>query len=277
MRMPRIFLAALMIAVVGAAAFGCGGTTGISQADYQALQSKLDAAQQSLTDSQAQVTKLQQDLSDAQAETAKLQAQLADAASGQIDPVKYDALQQQYQASRDQVDSLSAQLADLTDSYNATRAQMDGYVSQIADLQQQIQELSATPTPTPTETPLPLTAANVKTVLWNRINQERNAAGYGSLEPGYNLVKFSDQHVQQMAAAKHTTIYTDSQVGIQAAYQAIGYLSVYELVDATILYWKISPTWYASVILAPNVTYGSLSVLESGSAFYISFMASNYP
>jgi small-conductance mechanosensitive channel len=274
MRLPRVLLIVLMIAVVGFAAFGCGGPTGVPETDYQALQSKLDTAQQSLSDSQAQVTKLQQDLAAAQADSTRLQGQLAEATSNQTDSAALAQLQQQYQASSAQVDALTAQLADASNNYDAAKAQIDSYVAQIADLQQQIDELSATPTPLPT---LALTAANIQSALWNRINQERTAAGVSQLTVGTNLVQWTAQHVQQMVAVQHTTTYTDSAVGIQAVNMAIGYLSVSEVVDATILFWKIYPAWYSQNILAPYAAYGSLSVAQSGGVFYISFMASDFP
>ncbi len=274
MRIPRIFLAALMLAVVGAAVLGCGGTTGVSEADYQALQTKLDTAQQSLADAQDQVSQLQQDLLAARAEAGTLKTQLADAAAGQIDPADYSALQQQYQSSQAQVDSLTAQLANASKSYDAAQAEIDDYVTQIADLQQQIDELSA---PATTEPPVPLTEGSIQTVLWDRVNQERAAAGVSQLTTGQHLVQWSAQHVQQMDTAHHTTTFTDATIPVQAAYMAVGYQEVYELVDAVIYTWKISPQWYSDQILQPNVSYGGLSVLESGEVFYISFMASNYP
>lgn len=274
MRIPRVFLAVLLIAVMAVAAAGCGGTTGVPQADYQALQTKLTTAQQSLTDSQAQVTKLQGDLSAAQAETASLQTQLKQATANQTSAADLAQLQQQYQDASARVDSLTSQLANVTATYNATKAQVDGYVAQIADLQQQIDQLS---TATPTATPLPLTADNVKTAVWNRINNERAQAGLGQLQLGNNLQGYANQHVQQMASAHHTTTYTDAVVGVQAAYMAVGYLGVNELVDATFTFWQVTPSWYNSVILEPNVTYGAVAVLQAGNIFYISFMASNYP
>ncbi len=273
MRVTRVFLVVLMIAMVGFAVLGCG-STGISESDYQTLQSKLDTAQQSLSDSRAQVQDLQQQLSDAQAETARLQGELADATSNQIDPADFSKLQQQYQTSQEQVNSLTSQLADATDSYNAAQTQIKGYVAQITNLQQQIDDLSA---PVPTETPLALTEANIKSVLWDRINQERAAAGVTQLAVGQHLVEWSAQHVLQMNTAHRTTTYTDATIPVQAAFMAIGYQDVYELVDAAIYFWKISPQWYSDQVLQPDVTYGGLSVLESGEAFYISFMASNYP
>ena len=274
MRMPRIFLLVLLLGVVGVSVLGCSGAAGVSETEYQALQTKLDAARPAVTDAQGKVTQLQQQLATAQADNGKLQIQVAEAAANQTDSALLTKLQQQYRDSQAQVDSLTAQLADLNDSYNATRAQADVYAARIADLQKQIDELSANTT---TTTPLPLTADNIQTALWARINNERAGAGVSHLQPGNNLQGWADQHVQQMAAAHRTTTYTDATVGVQAANMAIGYQSVSELVDAAILYWKISPSWYSSVILATGVNYGAVAVLQSGSVFYISFMASDYP
>ena len=272
MRIPRVFFAVLLIAVVAVAAAGCSGTTGVPQSDYQALQSKLTTAQQSLSDAQDQVTKLQGDLSAARDQSAKLQDQLTQATANQTAAADLAALQQQYQDAAARVDSLTSQLAALTDTYNATKAQISGYVAQIADLQQQLDGQS-----TPTATSLPLTADNIETALWNRINDERALAGVAKLEPGTNLQKYADAHVYQMAQVHKITTYTDAIVGNQAASMAIGYQELNELVEATITYWKVTPAWFTSVFLSPAISYGAVGVLQQGTIFYISFMASNYP
>lgn len=275
MRLPRIFFAVVLIAAVGGAAFGCG-SSGVPETEYQALQTQLTAAQQAAADARDQVSELQQDLVAAQAETAQFQAQLADATSNQIDPTEYAALQQQYDDAAAEVDSLTAQLANAQDSYAAATAQIDAYTTQVADLQQQIDELS-TPTPTVTETPLPLTTDNIKAALWKLINQERAVAGVVQLQEGTHLLQWTAQHVQQMATAHHTTIYTDAAVGTQAAMMAVGYRAVDEVAQATITTWKISLAWFEDQVLSPSASYGAVAVLQSGDIFYISFMSSNYP
>lgn len=276
MRIPRVFFVVLMVLVVGVGALGCVGAAAVSQSDSQSLQSKLAAAQQSLADAQSRVTQLQGDLDAARADSANLQAQLADVAANQTGAVDLAQLRQQYQDAAAQVDSLTSQLADLGATYNATKAQADAYAARIADLQQQVAQLSAA-TPTPTPTALPLTADNIETALWNRINDERAAVGVAKLQPGSTLAKYAASHVEQMAQVHHTTTYTDVIVGNQAASMAIGYLGVNELVDATISYWKISTAWFTSVFLEPAATFGAVGVLQSGDIFYISFMAANYP
>lgn len=274
MRIPRVFFAVLMVVVVGVGAFGCSGATGVPQTEYQSLQSKLTAAQKSLTDAQSKVTQLQGDLDAARAENTKLQGQLTNAAANQTDTSGLAQLQQQYQDAAAKVEALTSQLADLSATYNATKAQVDGYVARIADLQQQLDQLS---TPTPTPTALPLTADNVETALWNRINDERAAVGLAKLLPGSNLEQYAAANVNEMAQLHHTTTYTGASVGNQAANMAVGYLGVNELVDATISYWKISPAWFTSIFLSPATVYGAVGVLQSGDIFYISFMASDYP
>lgn len=269
MRTLRIFVLVMILVVIGLSVFGCGGG-GVSEVDYQAVQAQLQTAQKSAADALAEVTQLQQDLDAAQAEAADLQAQLDAAAGGaQSGDAAYAALKQQYDNATAQIDTLNAQVTTAAADYADAQVQIDAYAVQVADLQQQVADLTS-------PEPLPLTAGNVKDAIWDRINLERVQGFVPQLQLGKNIQSWVDQHVLQMQMANKITIYTDAQVGTQAAMQAIGYQTIEELVNATFTYWKLSSQWFEDQILAPEARYGAVAVAQAGNIFYISFMSYNF-
>ncbi len=262
-----------IIAIIGIfivlASVSCsGGTTTVTvaPADYESVKSQLTA-------SKAQLDSLQADLAEArllasqyeelQSTRDELQKQL-DKKTGEYNTLKsqYDALvqasgsgDQAYQELVRQNAAYAEELAGLQTRYDELKAEHDLIVKQAADV----------------------TETNIKNALWESINNDRTANGLTALLPGNNIAPKAHLLSQEMARLKQL-IY-DNQYGVpyQDVFQAAGYRSVDDLVNATMIIWKSEAVRYELNVLNSGAVYGTVDVVSEGGIFYITFMASNFP
>lgn len=254
-----------------------GGTTTITNTvppnDYESVKSQLESAktqidllQKSLAESQSQASLYE----DMKSNFDDLQTQFNqkaidyDSLKAQYDSLKgqYDALieatgsgDQAFQQLADQLAACSKELADLQSRYDVLKAEHDLIEQQAAEV----------------------TETNIKNALWSAINNDRISNGLTAFLPGDNIVPKAHLISQDMARLKQL-IY-DNQYGIpyQDVFQATGYRSVDDLVNATMTIWKSEAVRYELNVLNPGGIYGTVDVVSEDGIFYITFMASNFP
>jgi DNA repair exonuclease SbcCD ATPase subunit len=268
-RLKKSGLILTMAIFIVSAAVSCGGggttteTETVAPADYESVKSDLAAAKAQLDAQQKELVEaqsLKSQYDDLQSEYDQLQQQY-NARSADFDTLKaqYDALvsggDQAYQDLVNQNAALAGQLADLQALYQALKEEHDLAAQQAAQVNE----------------------ANIEAALFNAINVDRVNNGVGILLPATHVRDVAQQISEDMARLKQLIYDNQLHVPYQDVYQATGYRSVDDLVNATMTIWKSEALRYEINVLNSLAIYGTVYVVQDGGIYYITFMASNYP
>jgi uncharacterized protein YkwD len=225
--------------------------SGVSQSDYDALNTKLEQAE-------AQLKTLQGTSPTTLVVTPPaitVSTTPGDNSAKTIDDLKK------------QIDSYTAQIAALDSRYKASEANLAALNAKYAALEAANAALS--------KPPEDITETKVEQAIFAMINQERAAANVPELGWGTNLYSIVRQHGKYMA--ENGKFEVSSWPFFQQIYWATGYSSVNNLAGAVLTIWKNNEYQFEHGILSKAFKYGAIGAYKYGTVFYITFMAADVP
>lgn len=257
-------VALLLGIVLVLASVSCGG--GIAQNEYDRVLMELGEAQD-------EIATLESDLA-----AAKLEVTEGIKSSSEYQELlnEYNSTTAELESVNTEYDTLNTEHELLQTQHETLQSQNESNLNQInllqtenTQLQAQIDELTP---PFPEIAPVDLEDA-----IFEKINEARSIAGLDVLQPGKHLIDFTRSNSLAMSVAKQKVIYDDNWVPYQQHFIAGGYNTLTDIVEATMLIWKSNILSYNNNVLADDVIYGAVGVVESGGIFYITYIASDYP
>lgn len=237
------FIKAVIMAVLvpGILLAGGCGSSGVSQADYDAVKSQL-------ADCQAQLAAIQGisggDLADA---LKDLQAD-------------YDALNYRYEQLKEEMTSSdpSGQLQAMQDDYDELNAQYEALQKEYAAFVEGAKDLSE---------------EDISQAILKAVNDDRVKEGLAQLDLGTNIAKIALSNCRAMADLGDYQY--SSQGGVwQRILIASRPSSAEQMANAALEIWKNNTLAYKDNVLNPSAKYGAVAALKSGSVYYVTFVAS---
>lgn len=237
----KVLLAISIVFLLGA--FSCG--SGVSQADYDNLKSKL-----SQTESQL---KALQDKLASQTGTATPTITTTQPVTQSTDLSKT-------------IEDLKKQIAALDTQKTAAEASLKELNTKYTELQKQYDALTK---------PAEITAEQVEQAIFKLINQERTSSNVTGLLWGNNLYTITRQNSQHMS---ETGKYEYSTWGFyQQIFMAASYGSVDGIARGAVQVWKINQYQFEHGILSKAFKYGAVGAYKQGDVVFITFMAADVP
>ena len=250
---------ALMLASVS-----CGG--GISQDEYDKVLMDLGEAQDEIATLESELAAAKSEVKESIESSPEYQDLLKD----------YNSAVAELETTNDEYDALSTEHEQLITQHETLQSQNESNLNQINLLQTQNAQLQAqvdnlTP-PFP-----PIAPTDIENTLFDRINEERAIAGLDILKQGKNLIDFTRSNSLAMSVAKQNVIFDDNWVPHQLHFIAGGYHTITDIIEATMIIWTSNILAYNNNVLADDVIYGAVGVVETGGIYYITYIASDYP
>jgi len=247
----RIIIPVLLAAaLVGMA--GCSSS--ISQEDYEALQSELQAKSAAAAALESQVDELNADYQELElqynARDVEIQAVRADLAALNV---SCEQLMQQDEARLEEIQDWIAEYDALVQDYNELKAQYDSIVDEHGEF----------------------TEAEVDQAIFALVNQDRRANGLDELEWGVNLYGWARQNSISMSDTgefKYTAWLTRQAVLITA-----GQATLDGLVNGVMMVWRQQKHEYTPKFMDPKSPYGAVATYKLGGVYYVTFAAALDP
>jgi uncharacterized membrane protein (DUF106 family) len=220
------------------------------KSQVEALQGKLD---------EAMIKELQYDQLNIQHQELKKQY---DAQSGEIQTIKsdfdelsvsYEQLMQQDNARIDEMQAIQAEYDNLNQEFEELKRQYDIIVQRKAVFSEE----------------------EIDQAIFELINQERKNNGLDELEWGVNLYGWAKQNSRAMAEKGDYTY--SSWSSWQAVLITAGQATLDGLANGALIVWKQQKLEFSRYFLDTKSPYGAVATIKSGDAYYITYMASNFP
>ena len=237
----------ILLVFVFFGSISCGGETGVKQADYDALNAQLTAAQ---------------------TEIANLKAKASVTVNVPQDP----ALKDEIASLKAKVASLGTEIAALNqqkDSLTQAKAASEAQYTALTKDYQELQKLMDS-----TTLPATVTEEQIENEIFGLLNAERVKAGLPAFILGEHLYPQAKQNSRNMAAAGKF-VY-DPAVFYQEVFWAAGYNSLKPIGRGALLTWKANQFNFEHGALLPANIYGAVGAYKAGEIVYITFSAANF-